>query len=73
MHRKKEMKLNSNQLTIKKIAICTILAWAGSVFSQNNMALLPAQESAVRKALTERLPNMPKIDEISRSAMPGLL
>jgi thiol:disulfide interchange protein DsbC len=31
-----------------------------------------AQEAAIRKALTERLPNFPKIDEISRSPVPGL-
>ena len=31
-----------------------------------------AQEAAIRKALTERLPNFPKIDEISRSPVTGL-
>lgn len=31
-----------------------------------------AQEAAIRKALTERLPNFPSIEEISRSPMPGL-
>ena len=31
-----------------------------------------AQEAAIRKALTERLPNLPKIDEITRSPIPGL-
>lgn len=31
-----------------------------------------AQEAAIRKALTERLPNFPAIEEISRSPMPGL-
>lgn len=31
-----------------------------------------AQEAAIRKALTERLPNFPKIDEISRSPVNGL-
>ena len=31
-----------------------------------------AQEAAIRKALTERLPNLPKIDEITRTPMPGL-
>ena len=39
-------------------------------------ALLPAvalaQEAAIRKALAERLPNLPKIDEITRSPVPGL-
>jgi len=31
-----------------------------------------AQEAAIRKALTERLPNLPKIDEVTRSPVPGL-
>ena len=31
-----------------------------------------AQEAAIRKNLIERLPNLPKIDEISKTAMPGL-
>lgn len=39
-------------------------------------ALLPAaalaQEAAIRKALAERLPNLPKIDEITRSPVPGV-
>ncbi len=39
-------------------------------------ALLPAaalaQEAAIRKALAERLPNLPKIDEVTRTPVPGL-
>lgn len=31
-----------------------------------------AQEAAIRKALAERLPNLPKIDEVTRSPVPGL-
>lgn len=31
-----------------------------------------AQEAAIRKNLTERLPNMPKIDEVSKTPMAGL-
>lgn len=31
-----------------------------------------AQEVAIRKNLAERLPNMPKIDEVSKTPMPGL-
>ncbi|MDP2005720.1 MAG: DsbC family protein [Rubrivivax sp.] len=38
--------------------------------------LLPAaaiaQEAAIRKALAERLPNLPKIDEVTRSPVAGL-
>ncbi len=33
---------------------------------------LCAQEAVIRKALTERLPNLPKIDEVSKSPVPGL-
>ena len=31
-----------------------------------------AQDAAIRKTLAERLPNLPAIDEISKTAMPGL-
>jgi len=31
-----------------------------------------AQEAAIRKALAERLPNLPKIDEVSKSPIAGL-
>ena len=31
-----------------------------------------AQEAAIRKALAERLPQLPKIDEVTRSPIPGL-
>lgn len=31
-----------------------------------------AQEATIRKNLTERLPNLPKIEEISKTPMPGL-
>ncbi len=31
-----------------------------------------AQEAAIRKNLAERIPQLPKIDEVSKSAMPGL-
>ncbi len=31
-----------------------------------------AQEAAIRKALSERLPKLPKIDEVVKSPMPGL-
>jgi thiol:disulfide interchange protein DsbC len=36
-------------------------------------ALSPTQDAALRKTLSERLPNLPKIDEITRSAMPGVM
>ena len=31
-----------------------------------------AQEATIRKSLSERLPNLPKIDEISKTPMNGL-
>ena len=42
-----------------------------SVFA---LAISPvfAQEATIRKSLTERLPNLPKIDEISKTPMNGL-
>jgi thiol:disulfide interchange protein DsbC len=67
------MTLHKHQTAIIKVALCTALTWSGAVFSQSGGALPVAQEAAVRKALAERLPNLPKIDEISRAAMPGLL
>jgi thiol:disulfide interchange protein DsbC len=35
-------------------------------------ASAPAQEAAIRKNLAERLPNLPKIDEVSKSPVAGL-
>ena len=46
-------------------ALCAVAA----LFMAGSAA---AQEAAIRKALTERLPNLPKIDEITRSPIPGL-
>ena len=36
------------------------------------MGTAHAQEAALRKNLTDRLPNMPKIDEVNKTPMPGL-
>ncbi len=47
----------------KILAACAIAVAAFSVF---------ANEAVIRKNLAERLPSLPKIDEISKSAMPGL-
>jgi thiol:disulfide interchange protein DsbC len=49
--------------TIKLIALCAVFMPATALF---------AQENAIRKNLGERLPNLPKIDEVSKSPMPGL-
>ncbi len=60
--------------TTKLIATCAIFITAITSYSQTVGNALPAtQESALRKTLTERLPNLPKIDEITRSAMPGVM
>ncbi len=67
------MAFNKMKNTIKSIALCALLMPAITAFSQTNAIALPAaQEAALRKTLAERLPNLPKIDEISRSAMPGV-
>jgi thiol:disulfide interchange protein DsbC len=42
---------------------CAALLACGSVL---------AQEAAIRKNLSERLPNLPKIDEVSKTAIPGV-
>jgi thiol:disulfide interchange protein DsbC len=42
-------------------AVATLAAFAAS-----------ADEAAIRKTLAERLPNMPKIDEVSKTPIPGL-
>jgi thiol:disulfide interchange protein DsbC len=49
--------------TIKFIALTAIFVTTNAVFSQEN---------TIRKNLAERLPNLPKIDEVSKSPMPGL-
>lgn len=44
------------------VAALAILAGSGAI----------AQEAAIRKALAERIPNMPAIDEVTRTPVPGL-
>jgi thiol:disulfide interchange protein DsbC len=51
------------KFTPKLIAVCAILAATCSAF---------AQEAAIRKNLTERLPSLPAIDEVVKSPIPGL-
>jgi thiol:disulfide interchange protein DsbC len=50
-------------MNFKPIVTLALLALAGAAFGQ---------EAAIRKALAERLPNLPKIDEVTRSPVPGL-
>ena len=49
---------------LRRLALSALLAAAvsGAV----------AQEAQIRKNLAERLPNLPKIDEVSRTPVPGL-
>jgi thiol:disulfide interchange protein DsbC len=51
------------KFTPKFIAASALLAAAVSVF---------AQEAVIRKNLAERLPNFPKVDEVTKSPVPGL-
>nr|WP_315247174.1 DsbC family protein [uncultured Albidiferax sp.] len=51
-------------MTLMKFAAATAIAFA-CLGAQ-------ADEAAIRKNLTERIPQMPKIEDISKSAMPGL-
>ena len=50
-------------MNLKPLITLSLLALAGAAFGQ---------EAAIRKALAERLPNLPKIDEVTRSPVPGL-
>jgi thiol:disulfide interchange protein DsbC len=52
-----------SRYTLRLLAVAAALSMMGSAF---------AQEAAIRKALTERIPNLPKIDEISKTPIPGL-
>jgi thiol:disulfide interchange protein DsbC len=51
------------KLSPKLIATCALLAMAVSVF---------AQEAVIRKNLAERLPSFPKVDEVTKTPVPGL-
>jgi thiol:disulfide interchange protein DsbC len=51
------------KFTIKIIAAHALFCLALASF---------AQEATIRKNLAERLPNLPKLDEISKTGMPGL-
>ena len=49
---------------LRRAALFTVLAAAA--------AAALADEAAIRKNLAERLPNLPKIDEVSKTPVPGL-
>jgi thiol:disulfide interchange protein DsbC len=67
------MLIKKGLFAIKLIATCAVFISAGAGFAQSASVLPAAQDAALRKTLAERLPNLPKIDEITRSAMPGVL
>jgi thiol:disulfide interchange protein DsbC len=67
------MKLNSYLGTMKSLTLAALLTLASVSFAQSSAGLTPSQDAALRKTLAERLPNLPKIDEISRTAMPGVV
>ena len=46
-----------------RLLACTAALWAGGAL---------ADEADIRKALAERLPNLPKIDEVRPAPVPGL-
>lgn len=54
--------------TLRRGALATTLALGLSTL----MASAWADEAAIRKNLAERLPNLPKIDEVSKTPIPGL-
>ena len=54
-------------MKFSKTAVCA-LALMASLFHSS----LFAQEATIRKNLAERLSTLPKIDEVTKSAMPGL-
>jgi thiol:disulfide interchange protein DsbC len=49
-----------------------LLALCGLLLASAAQALTPQQEAAIRKNLSERLPGIPKIDEVSRTPMAGV-
>lgn len=55
--------MNLIRLTIRTLLAATLVTQALGA---------SAQEAAIRKNLAERLPNLPRIDEVSKTPMPGL-
>jgi thiol:disulfide interchange protein DsbC len=53
-----------------KTTIRSLFLFLALLISLNTLA--QGQEATIRKNLTERIPQLPKIDEINRSPMPGL-
>ena len=55
--------MNLIRLTIRSLLAATLVTQALGA---------SAQEATIRKNLAERLPNLPRIDEVSKTPMPGL-
>lgn len=55
--------------TLKRLATWALCAWA---LAQTPAALAQGQEMQIRKNLAERLPSMPRIEEVRRTPMAGL-
>jgi thiol:disulfide interchange protein DsbC len=55
-------------LSLPRLAFTLLLALAACCAS----VVATAQEAAIRKALAERLPKLPPIDEVTRAPIPGL-
>ena len=69
--------LTRRALGLGLAAVCAAAALGALMVPQPALANAPtpapaAIEAAIRKALTERMPALPKPDEISRTAVPGL-
>ncbi len=60
--------MNTSLLMARRLAA----ALAGLLLAAQVLAQTPAQEAAIRKNLSERLPGIPKIDEVSRTPMAGI-
>jgi thiol:disulfide interchange protein DsbC len=58
--------------TMKLRTTLTLTAWALTVLIGAVSAPAVAQEAAIRKALAERIPQLGKIDEVSKSPVAGL-
>jgi thiol:disulfide interchange protein DsbC len=50
----------------------TVLKYVTALALLASAAMAFGQDAVIRKNLSERLPNLPKIDEITKTAMPGL-
>ena len=55
-------------LRFRPLLAILLMALAGTACSQNDAAV----QATIRKVLSERLPNLPKIDEITRSPVEGI-